>query len=85
MCNTIFENPNIFGKHTALLWGDFYTSDRKFLRDSQKLIKQLSKSKSEDEIIQNGVEYNTVKIWNEIHTETGFYEKYHYIEIEKFK
>ncbi len=83
--NKIFENPNIFGKHTALLWGDFYTSDKKFLRDSQKLIKQLSKSKSEDEIIQNGVEYNTVKIWNEIHTETGFYEKYQYVEIDRFK
>ena len=81
----IFENPNIFGKHTALLWGDFYTSDKNFLRDSQKLIKQLSRSKSEDEIIQNGVEYNTVKIWNEIHTETGFYEKYQYVEIDRFK
>ena len=83
--NKVFETSNVFGKHTALLWGEFYTADKPFLRDSQKLIKRLSKSDIEEEIIQNSTSVNIVKIWNEIHTETGFYEKYQYVEIERFK
>ena len=88
--NNVFETPNVFGKHTALLWCDFYTSDKLFLIDSQKMIKRLCKSlnnssESGTEIVETDIANNTVKIWNEIHTETGFYDKYQYVEIDRFK
>ena len=43
--------------------------DKKFIKESQKLYKKQFPEKRSDHV-------DVQKIWNEITTETGFYEKY---------
>ena len=65
-----------FGEKTMPLWSKYYTPDTNFLRESQKLLKfkptigEVNAEKQE--------EMHTV--WEEIQSETGFHEKYSYLE-----
>ena len=74
---------NSFGKNTIRLWSKYYTANKEFIKDSQKLL-------------QEQVTYGTVQqdqkqvkevldIWREIQEETGFIYKYQYIEYERFE
>ena len=72
--------PNtLFGEKSMDLWSKYYTSDKTFLKDSQKLIKQKTISNSISVTTQEDV----ANIWNDIKGETGFNEKYGYIEWER--
>jgi hypothetical protein len=80
--NTVFQTDTIYGKQTIKLWSQHYTANKEFIKDSQKVVKSLCKQKEEFAFInQPEVE----EIWQEIKTETGFSEKYHYMDWNRFK
>ena len=55
----------------------FYTNDIDFLKDNQKLLKNF-KSNSDETNVQK---YDKmIKLWNEIKGDTGFKERYYYID-----
>lgn len=79
----VFEPSNVFSKETVALWSKYYTSDKKFLEDSKQLIKNFDNGNNKDEKSQK---FNNINdIYNEIVNETGFYEKYQYIDSSWFK
>jgi hypothetical protein len=75
----VFKPDTIFGEKTIQLWSKYYTPDTNFLKDSQALIKNKLKTHKLSAERQEKVS----AIWNEIQSETGFAEKYSYIEWEK--
>jgi len=75
----LFKPNTLFGEKSMDLWSKYYTSDKTFLKDSQKLIKQKTISNSISATTQEDV----ANIWNDIKGETGFNEKYGYIEWER--
>jgi len=55
----------------------YYTTDIDFLKDNQKLLKTFAKPKSCD----TKYKYNKIiEMWNEIKGDTGFKERYYYID-----
>lgn len=77
----VFKPETVFGEKTIHLWSKYYTSDSSFLKDSQKLLKNKLK-KSE----LTGEQQTQVHVvWQEIQAETGFAEKYSYIEWGKLQ
>ena len=71
----LFENDNIYSKETSKLWCNYYTYDKKFLRDTQVLIKKFKSSENT----------NNLESWNIIKKETSFHEKYRFINISFFE
>ena len=73
-----FNPKSTFGENTLLLWAKSYTSNKQFLRDSQKLMKSdLPTVSADNEPVAD--------IWDNIEKETGFSEKYQYIDWPWFK
>ena len=78
----VFHPTNCFGKDTLYLWSEYYTNDKNFLKDTQDLLKSYNPS----EFKKNLPNYDGVKqIWNEVKNETGFREKYQYVDWPWFK
>ena len=65
----VFHPDDTFAKNVIPMWAQHYTSDKKFIKESQKLYKKKFPEKRSN---HGDVE----KIWTETTTETGFYEKY---------
>ena len=91
----VFIPETVFAEKTIPLWNKYYTTDKKFLKDSQTLIKKINKTKllkkdgenSESNNIQTEQHLAVETVWQEIKAETGFVEKYHYLDwsfFEKF-
>ena len=74
----VFNPKSAFGEKTLLLWAKSYTSNKMFLRDSQKLMKSDLPTVSADN-------KPVADIWDNIEKETGFAEKYQYIDWPWFK
>jgi hypothetical protein len=72
----VFKPDTLFGEKTMALWSKYYTPDTTFLKESQKLLKykptigEVNAEKQEE----------MHAIWQEIQGETGFHEKYSYLE-----
>ena len=91
--DTVFQPTTIYGKQTMPLWAEYYTANEDFIKDSQRLIKGLSvkgerinrdsKHTDSNHTDSNQLEVDT--IWQEIQTETGFIEKYNYVDWQRFK
>ena len=80
--DTVFQPTTLYGQRTVPLWAQYYTANKDFLKDSQKLVKALSKEQTAfADIKQVAVE----EVWREIKQETGFAEKYHYMDWARFK
>jgi hypothetical protein len=77
----VFKPETVFGEKTIPLWSKYYTSDSSFLKDSQKLLK--NKLKKSELTTEQQTQVHVV--WQEIQTETGFAEKYSYIEWGKLQ
>ena len=80
----IFKPTNRVSKEIIKQFGQYYTTDTDYLKDSQKFIENM---KREDinaiynkHLINNTDIEDTLKIWEEIRGETGFCEKYLYID-----
>jgi len=72
----LFKPDTIFGEKTIPLWSKYYTPDTEFLKESQILIKNKTKTCELTATTQTQVN----AIWKEIQSETGFAEKYSYVE-----
>lgn len=70
----VFESDDIYGQNTIELWSNYYTHDKLFLKDSQKLFKHFKKQ-SDSSLFES---------WDTIKKETSFLEKYNYIDISFF-
>lgn len=78
--NYIFNPTNDMGKLCIKEWGKHYTTNKSFLKESQKLYKNINGIPHDNNIIQD-----MVKSWKNIKNETSFYNKYNYIEWDKLK
>lgn len=82
--NNIFRPENRLSQHMIPQFSRFYTTDVDYLKNSQQLIKSLNMNDiytiqnkhSSDNFELN----NIVNLWEEIKGETGFREKYLYID-----
>lgn len=72
------SNNLTWGNKTIHLWSKYYTANKEFMTDSQKLLldKDVNNKTSSKDVLD---------IWQEIQEETGFIYKYQYIEYEKFE
>ena len=83
--NHVFNPTNILGHNMLEILPSYYTTDTLFLKDSQILLDNISNkeldyiSLNNDNITDFDIE-ETVNAWNEIKSETGFCEKYLYID-----
>mgnify|MGYP000612565674 CR=1 FL=1 len=59
-------------------WKKYYTTDIKFLKDTQKLVKSLKKNEVDKKVIETAWDD-----WDKIKNEDNFLEKYQYIEWER--
>ena len=74
-----FNNDNDVSKKITEQITKYYTTDVQFLKDSQKLIK--SYIPPEIRYTKISPKYkNIIDIWNELKIDTGFKEKYYYID-----
>lgn len=75
----VFNPTTLFGENNIPLWSKYYTTNTDFLKESQTLLK--NKLKTHD--INDEDQIKLAEIWMEIQSETGFEEKYSYIEWER--
>ena len=84
--NNILSNPENRSNNSNKLiskWSEYYTTNKEFLLDTQNFLskyKVLEKYKE----YKNNIE-NIENILLELKSDTGFYEKYKYIDIDCFK
>lgn len=84
------DNPNIYsflfqpktklGEKCLKKWKEYFTTDRKFLKDTQKVIKSISKNKIKKNIIESAYEE-----WQCLKKQENFLETHQYIEWDKIK
>jgi hypothetical protein len=74
----IFAPDNCFGEIMLDSFAKYYTTDTKFLKDTQTMLKNYVKTEEMDSYKFQEL-YDT---WNEIKNETGFCEKYLFIDWE---
>jgi hypothetical protein len=79
----VFQPKTLYGAETIPLWSQYYTTNKEFLKESQKLIKGDIYETFEPNGAKKLEQVN--EIWREIKTETGFSEKYHYVDHKRFK
>ncbi len=77
----VLKPTTVMGQQNINLWSKYYTSDTVFLKESQKLLKHKLPLQG----IAAETQVKVSDIWNEIRTETGFHEKYSYIEWERLQ
>ena len=77
----IFSPSNIFGENMLEAFGQYYTTDTRFLKDTQKMLKTYKIFNNKNTKDFGPYEFqNILQTWNEIKGETGFCEKYLYID-----
>ena len=78
MYNIAFQPKTNVGLKVIEQLASYYTKDTQFLKDTQTLLKTYKPKSYCD--IYNIQDYNEImSIWDEIKNDTGFKEKYHYI------
>ena len=73
------DNNNTFSKNIIQQISETYTTDTKFLKDNQTLLKTYKKTNKYNTDVSQNYE-KIINIWNEIKKDTGFKEKYYYID-----
>lgn len=75
----IFTPSTSLGKNMLTSFSEYYTNDIRFLKDNQKMLLKYS---IKNEILSPHQYQDILTAWNEIKNETGFCEKYLYIDWE---
>ena len=75
-----FKPETQVGKLFLPRWSQYYTTDKKFLRESQKFYKNINDITQDREIIDSAY-----KCWNDLKNESNFCEKYYYLEWDRLK
>ena len=79
----VFQPSHCFGEIMLDSFGKYYTTDTSFLKDSQTMLQKYSSSQESDINPFDSYEFQRVfTAWKEIKGETGFCEKYLYIDWE---
>ena len=83
--NYLFNPLSVYANKIIPMWSVYYTTNIPFLNDTKNLIKNFKyiKSPNAPDLVENI--NNVTEILNEIKEETGFYDKYKYIDINYFK
>jgi hypothetical protein len=69
-----FQPATCFGKKILDKFPDYYTTDIGYLKDTQRMLKDFNS-------VDCDVDFSQIMdIWDEIKNDTGFKEKYHYID-----
>ena len=79
MMEYAFQQKTILGKKVLDQFANHYTTDLEYLKDSQKLLKTYKKD-SETETVFSPDYKNIMETWDEIKNDTGFKERYRYID-----
>jgi len=79
--NYIFKPSNLLSKITLEPMATMYTTDVRYLEDTQDLMKSLDKEQVDCKFTDNQLD-ETVSNWKEIKDETGFCEKYLYVDFD---
>lgn len=83
MYSIITKPSTVFGDYMVSKFAEYYTTDIPFLKDTQTLLQTYGESET---IIEKEKERDNVKgLWTELKEETGFCEKYLYIDWEMGK
>jgi hypothetical protein len=80
----VIDTNNCLGKNIIEMLPTYYTTDTKFLKQTQNYLKNM------DTTMYKEVEYQTtysnmINLWDEIKNDTGFLQKYSYIDFNYFK
>jgi len=75
-----FNPKSELGKLSIPSWSKYFTTDKDFLEDSQKLYKNIDSIPFEKSIIEN-----MLKSWREVRSQNNFLERYQYIDFQRFK
>ena len=76
--NTVFNPSTKIGEESIKSWSKYYTTNKNFLKESQKLYKQA-----------NSIPFDKIQIekminsWKNIRNQNNFLEKYQYIDFQK--
>jgi len=70
-----FQPKTLFGKKVIEQVANYYTTDKEFLKDTQTLLTNFVPLP-----LKNEYQCDIMQIWDEIKNDTGFREKYHYID-----
>ena len=73
----IFHPTHIFGERMLESFAEYYTTDIIFLKETQTMLKKHKKTANNNNKFEN-----VLQAWNEIKGDTGFCEKYLYIDWE---
>jgi hypothetical protein len=76
--NNLFNPVSDYANKIMPMWSEYYTTDKQFLHDTQYLIRKFTPIPS----LQIEDINNIQDIVEEISTETGFYEKYKYLDVK---
>lgn len=77
---TTFKPVTKVGKLFLPRWSNYYTTDKKFLRESQNFYKNISDISQNKEVVDTAYD-----CWNNLKSETNFCEKYYYLEWDRLK
>jgi len=76
----VFNPKTELGKTSIKTWGKYYTTDKNFLKDSQKIYEDIHTIPLDNETVNN-----MLKSWREVRYQSDFMEKYQFVEWEKLK
>ena len=79
-----FNNDNDLSTKIVSQVCEYYTTDTVFLKDNQELLKKYKKNTNKYTEISPNYK-NMIDLWNELKNETGFKEKYYYIDWKIFE
>ena len=77
--DAVFKPKSKIGKKCLSIWAKKYTTDKKFIKESQNLYKDIGAVHFDKPLIENMMD-----IWGEFKTQNNFYEKFQYLDWSKF-
>lgn len=77
--DAVFKPKSKIGKKCLSIWAKKYTTDKKFIKESQNLYKDIGAVHFDKPLIENMMD-----IWSEFKTQNNFYEKFQYLDWSKF-
>ena len=79
--NLLKKEENVLSTKAMEQLSKYYTTDVLFIKDNQKLLKQIRFKDQPKDLVNNGNNFKKIiEVWKEIKEDAGFKEKYHYVD-----